>query len=354
MSAYQQGQIGNGFPFGTSLLQHITLPGATPAQDARLRHANVTSAAIPQGHARQSAGPALSSAGYRAQDSSAERKVTAPFRSPARLRQATSRPAGLRLFQLRDVLQGGNGRAASPRTRTDHMLIWVTAGSVRLSFPRQHHDLRAGELRLIVAGTAFTILPMPDAAGHVALIAPQMAAAAIPRLPDAGLTASVGGHGTQILAVLSDLAAESADPNSATTGCLLNLLSLRLRQLDRLRPVEAGDPQAQTGHALLDGFLELAGRRLGQNGSLGDLADELGTTVAALDRACLAARGRRAVEMLHELRLERAVVLLRHSQRSPSRIASDLGYSSHAHFTRAFVAATGRTPEMFRAQPCRS
>ena len=33
------------------------------------------------------------------------------------------------------------------------------------------------------------------------------------------------------------------------------------------------------------------------------------------------------------------------------RIAADLGYSSHAHFTRAFVAATGRTPEASTPAP---
>ena len=86
--------------------------------------------------------------------------------------------------------------------------------------------------------------------------------------------------------------------------------------------------------------------------AVAELAAELRTTTGALDRACLAARGKRAVELIHKLQLDRAIDLLRKSDLPTPRIAADLGYSGHAHFIRAFVAATGRTPDAFRAQSC--
>lgn len=103
---------------------------------------------------------------------------------------------------------------------------------------------------------------------------------------------------------------------------------------------------------MVDRFLALAGGQLGRGQTVADLADAMGITTATLDRACHAARGRRAVDLLNDLRLERAARLLRESRQSPTQIAHDLGYSSLGHFTRAFAAATGRSPEVFRAQSC--
>lgn len=136
-----------------------------------------------------------------------------------------------------------------------------------------------------------------------------------------------------------------------TRRALASDLSRCLSQLEPARD-ERLEAAAHTRHdrALLDRFLAMAAARLDYRGSIADLAGEMGTTTAALDRACIAGRGRRAIEVIHDLRLERAVALLRKTDLGPARIAADLGYSSHAHFTRAFVAATGRTPENFRAQ----
>ncbi|RNF33755.1 AraC family transcriptional regulator [Paracoccus methylarcula] len=84
--------------------------------------------------------------------------------------------------------------------------------------------------------------------------------------------------------------------------------------------------------------------------TIADLAAELGTGTAALDHACQSARGKRAIDLMHEVRLQRAVEMLREGGQSPAQIAKELGYTSHTHFTRSFVAATGQRPETFRDQ----
>lgn len=111
-------------------------------------------------------------------------------------------------------------------------------------------------------------------------------------------------------------------------------------------------PRSCPDHTLIEQFLALAGQRLGSNGTVAELAAELHSTTGALDQACMVARGKRAVEVIHDLKLERAAALLRGTNRPTLHITADLGYSSHGHFIRAFVAATGRTLDRFRAQSC--
>ncbi|WEF22945.1 AraC family transcriptional regulator [Paracoccus sp. S3-43] len=280
-----------------------------------------------------------------------------PAAAPAALRPALrkgrpiGRQQGMRLLPLQAFIWGSRAMPPQPRTRPDHTLIWVTEGRMQLDFPRSHVILRAGDLRHIPAGTAFAAMPAPGTLGHVALISARLAARAEPPLPDRGMAAHVGSHAAQLEATLHELAMETADPDAGTLSCLLNLLSLRLGQLQPGRP-----PEQAAGAApdlpLIEAFLALAVQRLGSAGSVAELAADLNSTMGALDQACLAARGKRAVELIHDLQLERAVDLLRGTRRPTLRIAADLGYSSHAHFIRAFVAATGRTPDAFRAQSC--
>lgn len=268
----------------------------------------------------------------------------------ARAGRPAAHQSGLRLLPMEAFVWGSRSLPPQPRTRPDHTLIWVTDGRMQVDFPRRHHVMRLGDLRLIPAGTAFAALPGTDARGHVALIPAHLARLASPRFPDKALAAHIGQHGPQLLATLHDLAAEARAPESDTIACLMNLLSLRLGQLDPQRRIRQTRIAQQPDRPLVERFLTLAAQSLGSCDLVAEMAQQLNTTTAALDRSCVAARGRRAIELVHELRLERAVDLLRNSDQRPDRIASELGYTSHAHFTRAFVAATGRVPEVFRAQ----
>ena len=74
----------------------------------------------------------------------------------------------------------------------------------------------------------------------------------------------------------------------------------------------------------------------------------LGSSSAALDRACLSGHGKRAIQMIHDLRFDVALAALRDGNRGLVDIARDLGYASQAHLTRAFVDRTGHLPERFR------
>lgn len=60
--------------------------------------------------------------------------------------------------------------------------------------------------------------------------------------------------------------------------------------------------------------------------------------------------GRKFVDYLNDLRIERAEDLLRHSDRKMYQIAKNVGYDNIKYFFRVFKKRTGMTPEQFRNQ----
>lgn len=222
---------------------------------------------------------------------------------------------------------------------------------MRLNFPRRAVVLGAGEVRYIPAGTAFAAHPLAGADGHVLMLSPELTVDVDPALPCTTIAGSIGGSAAALLGNLRELVDEAArSPDSKALACHLNLLSLRLSRLDPARDPQPELPGVTVDRPLVDRFLALAAIELGSWRTLADLAQDLDTTLTQLDRACLEARGRRAIDLLHELRLERASELLRHTDKPTIRIAQELGYASHTHFARAFVTATGRTPDAYRTQ----
>jgi len=78
-------------------------------------------------------------------------------------------------------------------------------------------------------------------------------------------------------------------------------------------------------------------------------ADVLGLGVRSFQRH-LASAGVTHEALVRRVRLATAVALLKETNARVLDIALDLGYSDHAHFTRAFRRWTGRSPQDFRRQ----
>ena len=333
MSALEHSQLQVGFPFSAGRIRVGRRLQADGVNAPFIAEASALSAHLPPiSPVRESSMPAAL-------------RPTLPEGRPI------GRQNGMRVLPLGAFVWGSRASPPQPRTRPDHVLIWVTEGQLALDFPRDPVALQASDLRFIPAGTAFAAAPETGTQGHVVLISTRLASQADPPLPERDLAAHVGGHAAQLEATLREIAIETPDPGQATLSCLMNLLSLRLRRLAPARAPDTPDG-GLPDRPLIDRFLTLARQRLGEARSVAELAAELDSTTLLLDHACLAAHGKRAVELIHDLRLECAARMLRESKRPTQRIAADLGYSSLAHFTRAFASATGRTPEVFRTQSC--
>jgi len=78
------------------------------------------------------------------------------------------------------------------------------------------------------------------------------------------------------------------------------------------------------------------------------LAAAANVSVRRLHERFTAEMGMTPMEVLREIRLDRAETLLRETSLSPSEIAESCGFYDHAHFCRLFKRRTGATPGEFR------
>ncbi|KAA9008724.1 helix-turn-helix domain-containing protein [Histidinibacterium aquaticum] len=96
-------------------------------------------------------------------------------------------------------------------------------------------------------------------------------------------------------------------------------------------------------------FTDLVERDFRSGKGVADYAAALGVTPTHLTRVCKASCGRSAHAILNDRILYEARRALRESRVPIKEIASGLGYTSAAYFTRSFQSATGETPSAFRA-----
>lgn len=262
---------------------------------------------------------------------------------------------GLRLIPLAGFHWGGpvRGRKTppSPRVRGDHVLLRPVAGAVSIAFPRQSDVLPAGRIAFIPAGTAFALSPPPEIEGQALLIPPAwIGSQPLPKAFRSGWPAAEDAAllGPAMLA-LAQGAARDPGGDSATPY-QLGLIAVALTRLENRAGL--ADPRRDNlagARPLTERFLDLAGQEMAANRTIAEMARSLGCSLAQLDRACRQSRGRSALELLYDMRLQLATEALRLSTRPINEIAEALGYAGLGHFMRAFLAATGRTPEGYRA-----
>ena len=263
---------------------------------------------------------------------------------------------GLRLIPLSGFHWGGAVRGRNmppaPRVRGDHVLMLLERGMVQIELPRHQHVLRPGCVAFIPAGTAFAVQPGLEVLGRALLIAPAHACALPLALPTTfQLGAPAGDDRPMFEPAMQALGAAQLRGRAGETAaaCQLGLLAVALSRLD----VHAGPGAAdRSGMAearpLTERFLDLALAELAQSQTIAEMARRLGHTQAHLDRACRQSRGRGALELLYDLRLQCAAEALRKSARPLAEIAQESGYAGLGHFIRSFAAATGRSPETYR------
>ncbi|MDB6178513.1 AraC family transcriptional regulator [Paracoccus sp. Z330] len=251
------------------------------------------------------------------------------------------------LLPLATYIWGASGTRLGPRTRPEHSVIWVTRGRNAVSFPRRDHRMGPGDLRYIPAGTAYSCTPMVDSEGYVALIPSRLTEQFGAVLPGDGLSGHIGSVCDPLLSCLRALTDKE---NGSTAPALQRLAEI----FEHLQPAIQGHarhmPNDVQDRPLVERFISLARDHPLEQVSVSELATALGSNLTTLDRACMAARGQRAVEILNAVRLELAIIMLRGKRLAPAAIATRLGYSSLTHFTRAVVDATGQTPDAFQAR----
>jgi len=149
-----------------------------------------------------------------------------------------------------------------------------------------------------------------------------------------------------IFPILCESSSADSYSSLALEECVVGLLDLFRDGCRERNTIQSSRPIRRAVE-----FLEDAGH---QDFNLPALAEVAGVHPTHLSRLFRTKLHRTITEYLRELRLVKAEQLLLQPDRSISRIAADLGFADHAHFSRAFKQRYGLTPTTFKVQAKRS
>ena len=87
-----------------------------------------------------------------------------------------------------------------------------------------------------------------------------------------------------------------------------------------------------------------------RNGSLEELADEVGYSTAYLSRLLKSYTGKNFKQLLQQRKLQQSVYLLENTTLTTDRIIEEIGYENSAYFYRIFEEKFGSTPSSYRRE----
>ena len=130
---------------------------------------------------------------------------------------------------------------------------------------------------------------------------------------------------------------------------LLGILSVFIeRQLTDHPPKDTMARAATTSARLVAAYTDLVERDFASGKGVSDYAASLGVTPTHLTRCCNQTCGKSAISVLQDRILFEARALLQTTKMPVKDIATLLGFSSAAYFTRSFQGETKQTPSAFR------
>ncbi|MGH8232483.1 MAG: helix-turn-helix domain-containing protein [Steroidobacteraceae bacterium] len=146
--------------------------------------------------------------------------------------------------------------------------------------------------------------------------------------------------------LLREFSRSASGRDSALQGLLTTLLSNVVRVCGSL----AGSPAASVNREreLVARFREAVERCYRTHLDLCGYAREVGTTEAALRKACVRVAGQTPTQLLHARTLIEAERQLRYTGMTIAQIAYGLGFEDPAYFSRFFAKATGSSPRNYR------
>ena len=130
---------------------------------------------------------------------------------------------------------------------------------------------------------------------------------------------------------------------------LLGILSVFIeRQLTDHPPKDTMARAATTSARLVAAYTDLVERDFASGKGVSNYAASLGVTPTHLTRCCNQTCGKSAISVLQDRILFEARALLQTTKMPVKDIATLLGFSSAAYFTRSFQGETKQTPSAFR------
>jgi AraC family transcriptional regulator len=247
---------------------------------------------------------------------------------------------------LVEVLRGRLGRAGTPDTYSpDRQVLLTRSGRFRWRVGRDEQVVDPNRIMFVEAGEVSRDLEA--GAGEVTCLLITPSAATATALWPPGARGPFGRRtalaSTALQAAFARLPLHDQREPAAWEEAAIGLIARAT--------ADAGERQPASPAAAR--LARRAKEVLSASGAIVPLtavARHLGVSPAYLTDAFRRAEGISLVRYQMKLRLMKALVELPHAS-DVARLALELGFSSHSHFSTAFRAATGMTPSQYRARP---
>lgn len=253
----------------------------------------------------------------------------------------------LKILTLPQVTGGQDWRLSLAHDRPENLLIWITRGQGRLLLDGQRRGVGTHNAIVVPAGHLFALELGRQAMAQIAVL---------PGATDLPFPKSAIQLRIREVAAMSDLTAlieaatreqQMARPLLATAmeahGILIAVWLQRQLALEEHIPSR---PNAAA--RLASAFTQRIALHFQEPMTMADHAAALQVTPTHLTRACKAATGKTAAELLTERVLYEARHLLCATQVPAQDIARHLGFGSAAYFTRFMLQHTKATPSALR------
>lgn len=253
-----------------------------------------------------------------------------------------------RITAIPRLAAGGKWRVEAMRALSEPLLLWFTRGQGRITLGGVTRGYGPNMAIFVPPGVMHGFEVGPLVFGSALFFGAQHGL----NLPQGPTLLRVRDNAQQVeLNLCLDAIGRelvSQKPAAAQAARFyLGLVSVWLeRQIALAPPDEA--PQKRSAQRLVGRFTAALEREFRSGRTVADYARELGVTPTHLTRVCQITMGRSAKALISDRVLFEARRLLRDTQTPVHQVASDLGFTSAAYFTRAFQHHTGTTPSNFR------
>jgi AraC family transcriptional activator of pobA len=255
--------------------------------------------------------------------------------------------ANLRILTLPQLTAGEDWRLMLAHDRAESLLIWVTRGQGRLLLDGQRRGVGTHNAIVVPARQLFALDLGRQGVGQVVVIPPG-SELSFPQSP-AQLRIREQDAMSELAALM-----EAATREQQKARSLLNtamdahgaLISVWLRR--QMAREEHAPPRPNAAARLTALYTRRITEHFQEPMTMADHAEALQVTPTHLTRACKAATGKTAAELLTERILYEARHLLTSTKVPAQDIARFLGFGSAAYFTRFMLQHTNATPSKLR------
>ena len=253
----------------------------------------------------------------------------------------------LQVLSLPQLTGGQDWRLTLAHDRPETLLIWTTRGQGRLLLNGRRRGVGTHNAILVPSGHLFSLELGRQGMAQVTVV-PETSDVRLPRTP-AHLRIREVAAMSELTVLLEAATREQLAARPLTRQAMDAhgaLISVWLQR--QLAMEEHATERPNAAARLTSAYCDRISQSFRETMTMADHAEALSVTPTHLTRACKAATGKTAADLLTERILYEARCLLTATNVAAQDIARYLGFGSAAYFTRFMLHHTKQTPTALR------